>query len=276
MKINFLWKFSISFILVFIVMVPVMIEASILGPGTPAPTFSMPSLSGKRESLRVWCGKKLIKPYVNDISHTVIISFWATYCKPCHKEIPELHEFYKKHKDEHLRIFLISIDDKGAGVVVPFAKEHNYTLPILFDPYKKTAERYGVKSLPALFVVDPNGTIQYSSIGYKEDVPLLETLETVFSAIKEGKAVTVQEDDEKGESVAVQDEEVKDEPKQFSSKQKWHAVARVECGEAPDVIANELGVEKSELKKWYADLKGAAIELWESKQAEKKLNGDTE
>ncbi len=244
------------------------VMADILGPGTEAPSFSMPSLSGKRESLRIWCGKKLIKPYVNDVQHTVIVSFWATYCKPCQKEIPELQKFYNKHKDENLKIFLISIDDKGAGVVVPFAEERDYRLPILFDPYKKTAERYGVKSLPALFVIDPEGTIRYSSIGYKEEVPLEETLETVLTAIKEGKEVAMDSSSlEEGEAVAVQDDKSeKKDPAEFSSKKKWHAVARIECGESPDVIANELNISKDELKQWYTDLKNKAIELWDAKQ----------
>ncbi len=250
-------------VICFILIVPSLLSASVLGPGTPAPSFSMPSLSGKRESLRIWCGEKLVKPYLNDVPHTVIISFWATYCKPCQKEIPELQKFYDKHKEENVKIFLISIDDKGAGVVVPFAQERNYQLPILFDPYKKTAERYGVKSLPALFVVDPGGIIRYSSIGYKEDVSLMEILETVLTAIKEGKEVVVDQGTEEGESVAVKEKDEEKEPKKFTSKQKWHAVARIECGESPDVIANELGVPKSELKKWYTDLKGAAIQLWD-------------
>ncbi len=243
------------------------ILADILGPGTEAPSFSMPSLSGKRESLRIWCGKKLIKPYINDIHHTVIVSFWATYCKPCQKEIPELQKFYNKHKDENIKIFLISIDDKGAGVVVPFAEERDYRLPILFDPYKKTAERYGVKSLPALFVIDPDGIIQYASIGYKEEVPLEETLETVLTAIKEGKEVAIDSSSLEGEVVAVQDDtSEKKDPAEFSSKQKWHSVARIECGEAPDAIANELNISKDELKKWFTDLKNKAIELWDSEK----------
>ena len=266
MKRLFLQQFiSITFIFIAIEMtVPEITNASILPPGTEAPSFSMPSLSGKRESLRIWCGKKLSKPYVNSTPHIVIVSFWATYCKPCHKEIPELEKFYSMHKGENIKIFLISIDSKGAGIVVPFAKEQNYTLPILFDPYKKTAQRYGVKSLPALFVVGPDGIIRYSSMGYKEDVPIEATLEKVIGAIKEGKEVTVETGDEKGETVAVRDGKKDETTAGITPKQKWNAVARIECGTSPDIVAAELDVPKDEIREWYNELKKLALDHWGS------------
>lgn len=251
--------------IVIVMIVPEITHASILPPGTEAPSFSMPSLSGKRESLWVWCGKKLSKPYINDVPHIVIVNFWATYCKPCHKEIPELEKFYNKHKEENIKIFLISIDNKGAGIVVPFAEEKNYTLPILFDPYKKTAQRYGVKSLPALFVIGPDGVIRYSSMGYKEDVPIEETLEKVVGAIKAGEKVSIAQGGEKGETVAVRDGKKDTTPKEFTPKQKWNAVARIECGTSLDLVAAELDVPKEEIRKWYNELKKTALELWESK-----------
>ncbi len=239
-------------------------HASPLEPGKSAPSFSLPSVSGKRESLRIWCGTKLIKPFVNKIPHTVIVSFWATYCKPCMKEIPELQRYYEKHKNEHIKIFLINIDEKGAGIVVPFVKEKNYTLPVLFDPYKKTSERYGVKSLPALFVIGPDGIIRYSSVGYKKEISIEETLDNVIRAIKEGKNVAIESGGEQGESIEVQEDNIEKDSKPFSSKQKWHAVARIECGTSPDSVAAELNVPKEEIRKWYNELKETAIELWES------------
>ena len=252
-------------IFVIVIRAPGIDNASILPPGTEAPGFSMPSLSGKRESLTIWCGKNLSKPYVNNVPHIVIVSFWATYCKPCHKEIPELEKFYQKHKGENIKIFLISIDTKGAGIVIPFAKEKNYTLPILFDPYKKTAQRYGVKSLPALFVIGPDGVIRYSSMGYTEEVPIEETLEKVVGAIQVGEKVSIAPSEGKGETVAVRDDKKDQTPKEFTPKEKWNAVARIECGTSPDLVAAELDVPKEEIKKWYNELKKTAIELWESK-----------
>ncbi len=264
---NFLSRFTGGFALLLIWGVALSHgkDTTILAPGTEAPTFSLPSLSGSRETLRIWCGQELLKPHQNSVHHTVIVSFWATYCKPCEKEIPELEKFYAKHQGENVKVFLISIDEKGAEIVAPFAKERKYQLPVLFDPYKKTAQRFGVKSLPALFVIGPDGIIRYSSVGYKEDVSIVETLGDVVKAIKEGKKVTLQQSGGKAESVAVVNESPASAGGTFSSKQKWSAVARIECGTSPDIIAAELGVSKDELKKWYAELKEMAVQLWDSK-----------
>jgi len=255
-----------SFILVTILFSSV--NSEILQSGNKAPGFSMLSVSGNREALSVWCGSKLSKPYINSEKNTVILSFWATYCAPCQKEIPELHKFYEKHKGENIKIFLISIDEKGSSIVTPFVKKKGYTLPVLFDPYKKTAERYGVTSLPSLFVISPDGTVQFSSEGYHQDVSLVKLLEDVISGkneelLKDSSSVA----DSNIVSVHVP-KDVVEQPveKIISPKKKWHAVALVECGTALDSVAAKLGVAPDSIKAWYADIKKSAIGLWSSKK----------
>ena len=49
----------------------------------------------------------------------------------------------------------------------------------------------------------------------------------------------------------------------MASKDRWHAVARVECGEKPEAVAKELGVTTTELKAWYQALRKSAVYLWE-------------
>ena len=227
-------------------------DSKLLAVGEIAPLFSLPALTGKREMLSVWAGDKLSKPYVNDKKHTVIISFWATYCVPCKKEIPQLHEFYEKYKDKNIKIFLISIDSKGASVVVPHIESAGYTLPVLLDPYKRTADRYGVKSVPSLFVISKSGKIIYSAKGFKDDENLGEVLENViFNTEKETLPINT---DKKMDNTSKKDT--------ISSKKKWQAVAAVECGASADSIATSLGVSTSQIKKWYNDIKSSAIKLW--------------
>ncbi|MBD3392624.1 MAG: redoxin domain-containing protein [Chitinivibrionales bacterium] len=236
-----------------------------LPPGTEAPSFSLPTLSGGRETLRIWCGKKLAKPYVNKVPHTVVLSFWATYCKPCQKEIPELMKFAEKNKDEALKIFCISLDKEGASVVAPFVKEKGYALPVLLDPYKRTAQRYGVKTLPALVVIGPDGVVRYSSVGYKADVPFQKILKKAVASAKDGKNMSAAEGE--GESVDVRlDAEDTSSVGAVSPRERWKAVARVESGESLADVADELGIEEEQIKKWYEDLKKAAIELWKEEK----------
>jgi len=218
-------------------------EGKLLAAGTAAPSFSLPSLAGDRVSLSTYCGETLSKPYVNKIRHTVILSFWATYCKPCQKEIPELQKFADKHKTDNVLVLCVSIDKEGSAVVEPFVKEKNYTVQVLLDPYTKTSERYGVKSLPALFVIDTMGIVRFSSRGYDEKNPLGPKLERILKAVKEGGKISVSAD-EGGATVPVQaveaakgqegkagSGEAAKSPQKLTAKQRWNAIARVECGE---------------------------------------------
>jgi thiol-disulfide isomerase/thioredoxin len=240
--------------------------------GTEAPSFSLPTLTGTREALSVWCGKTLSKPFVNSVPQTVILSFWATYCLPCQKEIPELMKFAEKHAGDKVKVFLVNIDPEGAAKAGPFVKDKGYTLPVLVDPYRKTAERYGVKELPSLVVIGADGVVRCSWSGYKAGTDLGAQLEKIMESINAGKPVVLDAEQVAGETVAVP-ASVPQEPaaaaapetKTFSARQKWHAVAQIETGKTPDEVAQELGVSKVEVEQWYEELKKAALEMWGKK-----------
>lgn len=234
-------------------------ENKLLKPGVTAPTFSLPSLSHGRQNLRAFCGDTLFKPHINKTRHIVVVNFWATYCKPCQREIPELIRFSEKHKDDSIKVFCISIDKDGAAIVGPFADKQKYTLPILLDPYRKTAERYGITALPVMFVIDGKGIIRYSSFGYDEKEPVDRKLETIISSIRTGTtlpAVDTVATERTADGIPRRNNSV------ITPKSRWDAIVAVECGMKLEHLADSLGVQADEIKKWYADLKKAAISLW--------------
>jgi thiol-disulfide isomerase/thioredoxin len=243
---------------------------SVLGPGVSAPTFSLPSLDGERVTLRTFCGDTLLKPHINKIRQVVILNFWATYCKPCQKEIPELITFAQKHAQDNVKVILVNIDKEGASLVAPFVKEKGYTLPVLLDPYKKTSARYGVQSLPALFLIDPFGIIRYSSVGYDEGESLDQKLERILADARIGKSVG--SDLSGGEAVSVKNDSVPapspvtpKPPVIVNPKARWEAIIKVECGTPVTSVADSLGVKPEEIRTWYEELKKAALSLWEKK-----------
>ena len=166
-------------------------QSTLLPAGAIAPSFSLPLLDGNRLTLSTYCGETLSRPYLNKIRNTVVLSFWATYCKPCQKEIPELMSFAQKHKDDRVLVWCINIDKEGAALVGPFVNDRGYTVQVLLDPYMKTSQRYGVRSLPSLFVIDTLGVIRYSSSGYDEKNPIGLKLEAIRKAMREGRPVPV-------------------------------------------------------------------------------------
>ena len=158
--------------------------------GDIAHSWALMSGPGKFEFLKNWTevkGTRLRKPVTQPNRHVVVLSFFATWCKPCMKELPHLENLSQKYKDEKIKFFLIDIteatrtvkgleDSPKAG---PFLANKGITIPILFDSRGVAKERYGAKTLPRLFVVDKYRTIQLAKTGFDEH----EDFEGELSAI---------------------------------------------------------------------------------------------
>ena len=96
-------------------------ESVELKVGDEAPTWALMYAPGKFEFLRNWSEvkidqktgkeKKLRLNVSQPDRHAVVMSFFATWCKPCMKELPILEEVYKKYKDERVKFFLIDITE---------------------------------------------------------------------------------------------------------------------------------------------------------------------
>jgi peroxiredoxin len=129
-------------------------DASVL-VNKKAGDFSLQGLDGQTVALADYRGKK-----------RVVVSFWASWCGPCRRELPVLADFYKKyHKDgSNFEILAISIDDDRADAEA-YASQAKLPFPVLWDPTSKAAEAYSVEAIPSMFVIDSNGTIVYGNTG---------------------------------------------------------------------------------------------------------------
>jgi len=86
-----------------------------------------------------------------------LIDFWASWCGPCRKEIPNLKKLYEKYSSKGFEIISISIDKKEADWEKAL-KEENLTWPNYLDT-KGASDAFNVKAIPAMFLVDDNGII---------------------------------------------------------------------------------------------------------------------
>ena len=109
----------------------------------------------------------------------LVVSFFATWCVPCAKEIPELTKLSKQFGDE-FQFLLVDVNEKRDKV-----KEHvlnkDISLPVVLDKYGKTFEKFGGKTLPLLVVVNKDGLVSYHHTGYKsgDELLLKEHLESL-------------------------------------------------------------------------------------------------
>jgi len=158
--------------------------------GDIAPSWALMSGPGKFEFLKTWTeekGKKLRKPMTQPDRHVVVLSFFATWCEPCMKELPHLQNLYEKYQEDQIKFFLIDIteatrtvkgleDSPKAG---SFLEKKGITMPILYDSRGVAKKRYGAKTLPRLYVVDKYRTIRLAKKGFDED----EDFEGELSAV---------------------------------------------------------------------------------------------
>jgi peroxiredoxin len=124
--------------------------------GNPAPAFTLQDLNGKTVSLADFKGK------------VVILDFWATWCPPCIKEIPDFIELYERYKDKGFEMLGISLDQAGISVVQSFAQKNKINYPIMMTDGQVHNAYGGITSIPTTFVIDPAGNIRKKYVGYVE------------------------------------------------------------------------------------------------------------
>jgi len=112
--------------------------------------FKLSSIDGKTYSLKELRGK------------VVLVNFWATWCPPCRKEMPDLEELSRLYRDRGLVILAIS--DEAADTVKPFIAKQGYTFTVLLDPDRRVNTAFHVEGIPKTFVFGRDGKLAAQSI----------------------------------------------------------------------------------------------------------------
>lgn len=96
----------------------------------------------------------------------LLLNFWATWCAPCRKEIPDLIELQEEFGDDGLTVVGIAMDKEGEEVVQPYAEEQQINYPIVLDTDASISQQFDeVYGLPTTIVVGPDGNIHYRILG---------------------------------------------------------------------------------------------------------------
>lgn len=143
--------------------------ATAAGPLKPAPAWTLKDMDGKEVKLADFKGK------------VVILDFWATWCGPCVKEIPDFIALQKEYGKAGLMVVGVAAGDEEVAVVRKFAQKQgiNYQLVLGNDD---VAKLYNVEALPTTYIINREGRIVRSHVGlasksaFEADIkPLLGT-----------------------------------------------------------------------------------------------------
>jgi peroxiredoxin len=119
--------------------------------GKKAPNFKLINLDGKYVELNIVSG-----------SGPILLSFWATWCKPCLEEMAEYNKIYEQFSDSGFVMFAISTDtEKSIAKVKPYIKSKDYKFPVLLDTNSEAARKYYAQQMPYSVLIDKNGNIVY-------------------------------------------------------------------------------------------------------------------
>lgn len=117
------------------------------------PDVELILLDGKKQNLNELKG------------NTILLNFWATTCRPCRKEIPDLVDLYQEFSAKGVKLIGIAMSHDRPDHVVAFQEHYKIPYSIAIDIDSTVAKTFNVTAIPVTLLVSPRGRIEYRHLG---------------------------------------------------------------------------------------------------------------
>lgn len=137
-----------------------------MGTGIMAQNAKMP----QNITLKTVDGQTVQSSVIQNDGKPVIVSFWATWCKPCNRELNTIKEIYEDWQEETgVKLVAISIDDaRSASRVKPHVDGNDWPYEVYLDQNSDLKRAMGVVNVPHTFILNGEGEIVWQHTGYND------------------------------------------------------------------------------------------------------------
>ncbi len=141
-------------------------EQHMLLAGERAANFTLKTLDGEPVTLGKLQGK------------VVVLDFWATWCGPCRMEMPSIE---KLRAEFGAAVQFYGVNQETSAKVNKFVHEQNYQMPVLMDSRHEVHMLYGVRAIPTLLIIGPDGVIRRQFVGTRGESALRNAIQSVVN-----------------------------------------------------------------------------------------------
>ena len=120
--------------------------------GRPVPDLHAVDLRRQPIALAEWRGNR------------ILVTFWATWCRPCREELPRVQKVYDRYRARGFRVVAVNVGE-GREDVTAYIDKAGLTFPIVLDPDGDAAARFGALGLPTSYVIDAEGIVRAEITG---------------------------------------------------------------------------------------------------------------
>ena len=98
----------------------------------------------------------------------LVVTFWATWCKPCQEELRQLHLLHQAYADSGIGFLAVSIDEaRDQGKVRSLVAGSRFAFPVALDPEQRALKRFGFNDVPGTVIINNEGGIVWKHSGYR-------------------------------------------------------------------------------------------------------------